>query len=581
MKKPKKPLFVKDEDGNVPSSDRDKADIIKKHFQNALAPEHMRGEIKNYPPMKLKTPISSTEVTKAVKSMKNGKSCGEDCIYVEMIKYSPPEIHQKIADILNNLDEDTPEEVIRGILSALPKPGKPKGPPANLRPIILLSVLRKILTIIMLKRTWSRLAQRIPIDQAAYQEGRSTTEQVFSVKVLCEKAMAAQNIQLDIKMNDMSKAFDTISRKLLFTHLEEDLEPDEIYYLSILTNRPELIVRVGQAKTDPFTTLAGIMQGDCLSAVLFIYYLSFALKCTSVKIQAHEEGIFYIEPKYADDITSVTLNDSGNIMKSVDDQYPKALAEYHLQCNPTKVENHSVPPKTTVLPPSPDKTEGLIWSDLDWTIKPVKIEDKPTWKSCKLLGSRLDSETDIRCRKARACQVMNDISAKFKSKHLSIKTKINEFRTYVTTIFMYNSELWALNQTNNKKIDAFHRRLLRQAINRRWPKAQYTNDELYKITEEKPWSEIIKQRRLRWTGHLMRLNKNTPARLALHQYTETTQKNRIGRPKQTWLATIKSDLNHLNLPKDDKQFINEIEKLAGDRVVWRDIIRECGTVRKN
>ena len=71
---------------------------------------------------------------------------------------------------------------------------------------------------------------------------------------------------------------------------------------------------------------------------------------------------------------------------------------------------------------------------------------------------------------------MNDLADKFNSKHLSIQTKIKEFNTYVKTIFMYNSELWSLNKTLNKAIDSFHRRLLRQAINRKWPKKQYTNE---------------------------------------------------------------------------------------------------------
>ena len=87
----------------------------------------------------------------------------------------------------------------------------------------------------MLKRIWPKIKDHIPIDQAAYQGGRSTTEQVFSVKILCEKAIAAQDIQLSLKLLDMSKAFDTISRLLLFTHLEEALDQDELYYLSILT----------------------------------------------------------------------------------------------------------------------------------------------------------------------------------------------------------------------------------------------------------------------------------------------------------------------------------------------------------
>ena len=429
----------------------------------------------------------------------------------------------------------------------------------------------------------SSVANGIPIDQAAYQAGRSTTEQVFSVKVLCEKAIAAQKLQVDIKMSDMSKAFDTISRKLLFQHLEKDIEPDELYYLSILTNKPELKVRVGAALADPFQTLAGIMQGDCLSAVLFIYYLGKALNTTSIKIVAESEGVFYIEPKYADDITSVTVDDvGGRIMDKVDAEHPAALKKYHLQCNPSKTENHAVPPKTITLPPNPN-CKAPCWSEMDWIVKP-NIETEPaTWKSCKLLGSRLDTETDIKCRKARACQIMNDLSEKFKSKYLSIQTKIKEFNTYVKTIFMYNSELWALNKTSNKSIDSFHRRLLREAINRKWPKSQYTNEELYNITKEEPWSETIRRRRMKWTGHLMRLNTETPARIALRKFAEP-QKNKVGRPKQTWLATVRTDLKDEidTQNKDNAYFISRLEGLASDRKEWKGVVnRVCETVRKD
>ena len=82
----------------------------------------------------------------------------------------------------------------------------------------------------------------------------------------------------------MSKAFDTVNRKILFDHLEETLAPDELYIMSRLTNSPEI-----QEYGNRFKNTVGIMQGDCLSAVLFIYYLAKCLKkknkpkCTSVQ----------------------------------------------------------------------------------------------------------------------------------------------------------------------------------------------------------------------------------------------------------------------------------------------------------
>ena len=66
-----------------------------------------------------------------------------------------------------------PNELNNGLLAPLQKPGKKRGPPENLRPIILLSVLRKILSVIMIKRDKSRIKKVLSKSQAAYQSGRS------------------------------------------------------------------------------------------------------------------------------------------------------------------------------------------------------------------------------------------------------------------------------------------------------------------------------------------------------------------------------------------------------------------------
>jgi len=81
----------------------------------------------------------------------------------ELLKNSPEIVFENIAQILNNVAE-TGEKTIElslGKLIPLPKPGKPKGPVKNLRPIILLSILRKILAIIVINRTFNIIRSEI------------------------------------------------------------------------------------------------------------------------------------------------------------------------------------------------------------------------------------------------------------------------------------------------------------------------------------------------------------------------------------------------------------------------------------
>ena len=113
------------------------------------------------------------------------------------------------------------------------------------------------------------------------------------------------------------------------------------------------------------------MQGDWHSAILFIFYLGKALSTSTIKIEADNRGIFYLEPKYADDITAAAINDDGTLMRRIDSEYPEKLKEYHLKQNETKTENHNVPPKTIQLPPNPN-TKKVTWSDLDWALPDSK-----------------------------------------------------------------------------------------------------------------------------------------------------------------------------------------------------------------
>ena len=172
----------------------------------------------------MKIKFTSEEIKKAATSLKNNKSPGKDQLKAEMLKYGPTELYQGIAEIFNDMAETGifPQQIKKGILIPLQKPGKKQGPPSNLRPIILLSTLRKILAICMIKRIEGKLHQLIPETQTAYKAGRSTTELIFSFKVLAEKAMTSQGYKIYLLMLDMSKAFDTVLRAELFKDLRKN-----------------------------------------------------------------------------------------------------------------------------------------------------------------------------------------------------------------------------------------------------------------------------------------------------------------------------------------------------------------------
>ena len=197
----------------------------------------------------------------------------------ELIKYGPKILHEYRKDTLNQIIETGiyPEEIKTGILNPLQKPGKPKGPVQNLRPVILLSVLRKILAVCTINRLDSKLRSIIPISQCAYSKRRSTTELIFTFKVLCEKAIISENYSINLLMLDMSKAFDTIERGTLIDDLKSTLENDELFLIYLLLKDVKLMVKLNNEFGKEFITNIGSPQGDSASAIFFILYLAISL----------------------------------------------------------------------------------------------------------------------------------------------------------------------------------------------------------------------------------------------------------------------------------------------------------------
>ena len=262
---PQSPLLIQGKNGTLTINPQEKVEIIAKYFKDVF---YKNAEpMPEIEPIPMKNPLTPNEIQKAVQKMKSNKSPGCDQISVELIKYAPPVVFTIIVDLYNKLAEtgDCPKEITHGPLRPLQKPGKAKGPPANLRPIILLSPLRKILASCIMSRIKSKIDKKIPSTQAAYRKDRSTTEQVFTCKLIAERTISAKNETVHLLLLDMSKAFDSVNRNTLIKDLEQTIETDELHIIKALLN-VTLQVKCDNTLSEPFPTDTGALQGDCASA---------------------------------------------------------------------------------------------------------------------------------------------------------------------------------------------------------------------------------------------------------------------------------------------------------------------------
>ena len=113
-------------------------------------------------------------------------------------------------------------------------------------------------------------------------------------------------------------------------------------------------------------------------------------------------------------------------------------------------------------------------------------------------------------------------------------------------------------------------------LNIKWPD-KITNQELKEKVKFKPLSETICERRLKWLGHLCRLDEDCPARLALKERCIVV-KRKVGRQKTTWINLIRKDLEqNTDLERfrnaNNNDFFNEIVNKSSNKDEWRRFVK--------
>ena len=130
----------------------------------------------------------------------------------------------------------------------------------------------------------------------------------------------------------------------------------------------------------------------------------------------------------------------------------------------------------------------------------------------------------VKRKKVLAINAANKLKHLFLNKDITISAKTKPFKSFITPIFLYNSELWTLTNNIQRKVDSFQRRIIRTfLLNFRWPTiVKY--EEIFTKTKLKPW---LRKRRLIYLFQLsllyIMLYKNSEDMV---KYNETTIKKR-------------------------------------------------------
>ena len=153
----------------------------------------------------------------------------------------------------------------------------------------------------------------------------------------------------------------------------------------------------------------------------------------------------------------------------------------------------------------------------------------------------------------------------WKSRNISLATKVTVYETLVIPVFLYGSECWKLRKSDERKIGSIEMGWLRRILG--VSRIQRLRNDFIrsKLKQEETLCEKIEKKRLRWFGHVERMEDNRLPHRALHCYIEGTRSR--GRPKKTWLDCVKQDFDRRKID------IRNVTELARDRIGWRNLVQ--------
>ena len=132
------------------------------------------------------------------------------------------------------------------------------------------------------------------------------------------------------------------------------------------------------------------------------------------------------------------------------------------------------------------------------------------WKQCQTLflgGSKITADSDysheIKRRLLLGRKVMTNLDSIFKSRDITLPTKVHLVKAMVFPAVMYECESWTVKKAECRRIDAFELLCWRRLLRVPWT-ARRTNQSILKeISPEYSLEGLMLKLKLQYFGHLM------------------------------------------------------------------------------
>ena len=310
----------------------------------------------------------------------------------------------------------------------------------NYRTISLISHSRKVMLKVILNRFKPQAEEIIAEEQAGFRAGRSTTEQIFSLRILCEKYLQYQQ-NLYHFFIDFKKAFDRVWHAALWATMRKyNISANLVRTIQQLYDKATSAVQMNGSIGEWFRTTVGVRQGCLLSPTLFNIFLerimSDALEEHDGKISIGGRNITNL--RFADDIDS--LAEEQQELEALVESLDKTCTRYKMEI-------------------SAEKTKLMTNSANRIRDKGKRAEVGHCNKlQVPCLGAVVSddgSKPDVLSMIAQATTALTKLKPIWRDSNISLGSKVKLMRSLVTFIFLYTCESWTLTAELEKKNAGF------------------------------------------------------------------------------------------------------------------------------
>ena len=553
--------------------------------------------------------IPRKEFDECVKALRCGKAAGWDGTPIEAYVSSESancELYELVCLIWRT--EVIPDDIVHVLFIMLYKKGS-RDDFSNYRAIGLLCHSYKVLSVLILRRMQPALEARLPDSQAGFRKARGCRDNVLILKIIIDEVVKAEQ-EAVVTFIDYTAAFDSVSHRFLDESLAEAMVPPKVRrMIQAIYSCATGAVRIQRAAgeklcSEQFDIRRGSIQGDIYSPPSFTLALDRIfrrhdvrcdgiggppLKCPRVPKLEYADDAALLNANASDAsvrLTSLANGGSRDACLEVSLKKTKVMPVRRYERVSASTEEEIVALKFKHKCAECDRTfpteRGMKIHRSRWCRPggPVRsrkgsLADKAVEKSKRVeqaaqmprasindhqldnvlcfdyLGCRISGDGDD---SADMYQRMNIATARFsslnhiwKDTRLPQKVKLDLYKKSVCTVFAHGSEAWTLTPPIHRAVNGFNSRCLHRITGRS-----------YRLEATEPTFNLVKalkQRRMRWLGHILRMPEE---RLLRRTVLEAAGD---GPPYPA--GSLMMDMN---------AGLNEIKTMAADRTVWADIV---------